>query len=211
MPVTEPVTMLTDYALAALGLMFGHRLFHSESARDNLSVKLWSIAFVATAGASICGGTFHGFQMQLSASAQEALWKATVYCLGLMSLLMLTGAMTASVSRRPRRWLMALAVLQFAIYGVWMISHDDFRFVIYDYAPAMLGVLALQSWAAYRHRAESAKWIIAGVLVSLAGAAVQQTGFRQGRNFNHNDLYHAIQMIALYLFYRGGRLLNDQR
>ena len=79
-----------------------------------------------------------------------------------------------------------------------------------DYAPAMLGVLALQSWAAYRHRAASAKWIITGVLVSFVGAAVQQTGFRQGQNFNHNDLYHVIQMVALYLFYRGGLLLKDK-
>ena len=30
------------------------------------------------------------------------------------------------------------------------------------------------------------------------------------RHFNHNDLYHVIQIVALYLFYRGGALLVDR-
>ena len=34
--------------------------------------------------------------------------------------------------------LVIAASLQFATYGAWVISHDDFRYVMYDYAAAML-------------------------------------------------------------------------
>jgi hypothetical protein len=53
-------------------------------------------------------------------------------------------------------------------------------------------------------------WLIAGVLVSLVAAIVQARRLAPHRHFNHNDLYHVIQMAALYAFYRGGALLVDR-
>jgi Family of unknown function (DUF6962) len=29
------------------------------------------------------------------------------------------------------------------------------------------------------------------------------------RHFNHNDLYHVIQMVGMYVFYKGAILLRD--
>ena len=46
-------------------------------------------------------------------------------------------------------------------------------------------------------------WLKSGLGLSLAGLLVQLTGFRHGRDFNHNDAFHVIQTIALYCFYRG--------
>jgi hypothetical protein len=48
------------------------------------------------------------------------------------------------------------------------------------------------------------------VLVSLVAAIVQARRLAPHRQFNHNDLYHVIQMVALYAFYRGGTLLLDR-
>ena len=56
-----------------------------------------------------------------------------------------------------------------------------------------------------------AGWVAAGVAVSFAGAVVQQSGFSLHRHFNHNDIFHLIQMAGLYLLYRGGVLLRDRR
>ncbi len=41
-------------------------------------------------------------------------------------------------------------------------------------------------------------------------ALAQASGVALHRHFNHNDLYHVIQMAALYAFYRGGALLVDR-
>ncbi len=46
---------------------------------------------------------------------------------------------------------------------------------------------------------------------TVSGRRAQRSGMALAEWFNHNDLYHLIQLIALYLFYRGARLLQDRR
>jgi hypothetical protein len=52
-------------------------------------------------------------------------------------------------------------------------------------------------------------WILAGVAVCVVAALVQASGFALHRHFNHNDLYHLIQIAAMALLYRGARRLRD--
>ena len=47
-------------------------------------------------------------------------------------------------------------------------------------------------------------------MVSFVAAAVQVSGVAIHQQFNHNDLYHVIQMGGMYLFYRGALLLTDR-
>jgi uncharacterized protein DUF6962 len=49
---------------------------------------------------------------------------------------------------------------------------------------------------------EHRNWLKAGVLLSMFGLVVQQSGWSFFQNFNHNDLYHCIQIVAFYLFFR---------
>jgi hypothetical protein len=60
--MSEPVTMLTDYALGAVSAYLGVRLFRFS--------KYWAIAFLALALAAFLGGTWHGFWQH------DLLWKA---------------------------------------------------------------------------------------------------------------------------------------
>jgi hypothetical protein len=68
------------------------------------------------------------------------------------------------------------------------------------------GILA----TSIRKTDESRAWLKRGLVITLAGFAVQLTGFRHGLDFNHNDLFHVIQIAGLYFFYRGARLLTNQ-
>jgi hypothetical protein len=52
-------------------------------------------------------------------------------------------------------------------------------------------------------------WILAGVAVSVIAALVQASGLALHRHFNHNDLYHVIQIAAMALLYKGARRLRD--
>jgi hypothetical protein len=54
------------------------------------------------------------------------------------------------------------------------------------------------------------KWLVSGIAVTLFGALVQLTGFRRGRDFNHNDVYHLIQIVGLYLLFRGATTIHDR-
>ena len=47
--------------------------------------------------------------------------------------------------------------------------------------------------------------------LSLVAAAVQQLRVCFGTHFNHNDLYHLIQALALIAFQFAGRRFSPQR
>ena len=183
--MTEPVTTITDYMMGAAAAFFGYRLWRAGQ-------QAWALAFSFTALASFLGGTFHGF-------ALADLWKPTVYCVGLASMFLLIGA-------KPSLTLLALA--KFMLFATWMVFHEDFKYVIIDYGISMLTVAVLQSIAWFNDRAESAPWVVGSICVSIAGAVIQQMEIGFHRHFNHNDLYHVIQIFALWLLYRGGLLLN---
>ena len=130
--------------------------------------------------------------------------------------LRLVGLATSSLSGGRRRAarggvraaLTLALVLRFAIWFAFIAARPDFRYVVYDYAGTLLGLLVFAAWLA-RHRRPGAAWIAAGVLVSLGGALVQRSGLGPSPSFNHNDLFHVIQAVGLYLYFRGGRRLAD--
>jgi hypothetical protein len=99
-------------------------------------------------------------------------------------------------------------MLKLGVYLVWMFNHQDFRFVVYDYGSALLLILGFQLVALYRQWSITAGWIALGVLLSFVGTAIQQSGFSLHTHFNHNDLFHVVEMAAFYLLYRGGLTLT---
>jgi len=202
--------MLTDYLLGVFTLILAFRLFKLNENQQENSIRFWGAALVATAIAAFLGGTSHGFTLYFSDFAKNTIWKATVYSIGLASFFMLSGTLFAAVANPLRKLLLGLVLLKFLIYAGWMISHDEFKYVIFDYGPAMLGVVLLQLYAYLKWKHKSAVWLISGVLISFAAAGIQMSGFTLHQHFNHNDLYHVIQIGAIYLLYRGICLLKDR-
>lgn len=210
MHITEPMTLFTDYLLAGLVFYLGIRLQALWRRSGQLSVRCWAVGFHASAVAALAGGTYHGFLPYLEGLPAFLLWKLTVYAVGVAALCLFAGAVVATLSGAARTCLLALAGLKFLVYVVWMSGHDDFRFVIYDYAPALLGVFLLAIHAALARRERFAPWLVGGVIVSFAAAGIQASGLALHEHFNHNDLYHVVQMGAFWLFCRGGMLLRDR-
>jgi hypothetical protein len=103
-----------------------------------------------------------------------------------------------------------LAGVQLAWYSVAVARRPTFRVAVIDYGAALGVVFVAAVYAYVRWRAPGMGWLIGAVLVSLAAGLVQGMRLAPHRWFNHNDLYHVIQMVALYLFYRGGVLLADR-
>jgi hypothetical protein len=211
MMISEPMTLFTDYLLAGVVLYFALRLQGLWRDGRQLSVRLWAGAFFASSLAAASGGTYHGFRPFLGETGAFLLWKATILAIGLTGLLMVCSMAMAVLRGRWRRALVGLAAVQFLLYLGWMAGHDAFIYVILDYVPALLCILFLQLYDGWRTGARSAPWLAGGVVMSFAAAAIQASGFTLHRHFNHNDLYHVVQLGAFYLLYRGGALLADRR
>ena len=58
------------------------------------------------------------------------------------------------------------------------------------------------------HRKLGVSWLRKGILVSATGIALMVAKVSFHQHFNHNDLYHVIQMLGLWCFYRGAVLLH---
>jgi hypothetical protein len=137
--------------------------------------RFWALAFFALGLGALLGGTWHGFWQS------DLLWKATTLSTG-----------------KLRAGLMAFAVVKLFAYAAWMLQHDDFIWVVTDTASALLVVAILHAW-------RFNGWILLGVAVSILAGLAQASGFALHQRFNHNDLYHVLQIAAMFLFYRGVR------
>jgi uncharacterized protein DUF6962 len=182
--VSEPTTVLTDYALAAASAFLGLRLFPYS--------KFWSVAFLALALGALLGGTWHGFWQN------DVLWKSTTLLVGVASFGMVAGSAVALTTGGLRGALIAFALVKLMAYAAWMLYHDDFIWVVADTASALLIVAILHAW-------RFDPWMLSGVAVSVLAGLAQASGFALHERFNHNDLYHVLQVAAMFLFYRGVR------
>jgi hypothetical protein len=208
MTVSEPVTLLTDYALGGLCAWLGWRL--TRSAGGEVSRRLWATAFLALAVSAFAGGTYHGFAPLLGEAAAGLLWKFTVVAIGVFSFGMMAGSACATTRGALRSVLIAASVIQLAAYGAWMMTHDEYGYVVLDTAAAMGLLVALHGWAAVSRSDTASRWILAGVAVSALAAMVQYFRVAPHQHFNHNDLYHVVQIAAMALFHAGGKLLRDR-
>ncbi len=208
MTLAEPMTLLTDYLLAGVTGWLGWRLFRARAGQA--ARASWALAFAGLALAAVLGGSHHGFAPHLSESTLFLLWKATVLAVGMASFAMLAGSTVATTAGGPRKVLLALAMAKLAAYTGWMLFHDEFIYVIVDTGLTMLVIAALHGTSALRNADRASLWVLGGVGVSVLAAGVQASGFSLHRHFNHNDLYHVIQIAAMALYYLGGRHLSDR-
>jgi hypothetical protein len=183
--------LLTDYALAGFTAFLAFRLLKYPRAKG------WAGAFLCLAFAALIGGTYHGFPEFYPG----LLWSATEIFAGLASFLMVVA--TAAATGFFPRTIFGLAALKLVIYLDWILEYDEFIGVVIDGGSALLVVAVLHAIK----RDAAWRWMVGGVAVSVVAAAVQAAHLAPHPQFNHNDLYHVIQIAAMYLFYRGARLL----
>jgi hypothetical protein len=159
MLVSEPATMLTDYALALLAAFFALSLYRRSPGRK---MFLWITAFSVIAAAALAGGTAHGFRISLG-ETWGIVRKITVLFIAMGAALLIA------------------AGIHSAIYPETLDSNA---------------------------RRVGHRWLKRAVEISLVGLAVLVLKLSPHPQFNHNDLYHVIQMGGLYSLYRAAILLG---
>ena len=211
MRITEPMTMITDYAMGTLALVLALRLFGDAGAGSQLSGRLWAAALLMTAVAAIVGGTYHGFIEWMPGARGRMVWKLTLLATGVGSACLLGAALVAATTGTLQGALVAVVCVKLAVY-VWSIStRDRFTLVIADYGAALIAVLLAAWFVAPSGLTPAAWWITAAVAVAVVAGVIQHAHLAPHAHFNHNDLFHVVQMVAIYLLYRGGLLLRDMQ
>ena len=208
--VTEPMTVATNVVLAVLALVITVRLA-SHSAAGGSAAQGWLAAAMFTTGlAALVGALAHGTDPAGHAALRERFWRGALYATGLIGAATVAAVAFFAARGGVRTAILAFAGIKLVVFMYRVARQPEFRVAAADYGGALAILLAGAAYELSRRRAPGMTWLIAGVLVSLVAGIVQARRLAPHRHFNHNDLYHVIQMVALYAFYRGGALLADR-
>jgi hypothetical protein len=209
---TEQTTAITDavLTLVALGCLWYLRRIGPG---DLWKTNLWSWTFGLLALAAALGTIAHGFKM--SAQLYYFFWQPLYLSLGLTVALFVV-AVIYDIWGRPaaQRALPVMLVIGLGFYGATLLIPGTFLiFIIYE-AVAMLFALGAYGWLTIKGPLKGAGLMTVGVLITIVAAGVQAGETASVTviwPFDHNGLYHLIQMVGLLMLLAGLRaaLLPD--
>ena len=200
------MTLATDYALGLLALALSIRMRRRGATSGRSS---WVFALAAAAAAALLGGTYHGFLPWLDTRIATLLWKATLLSIGCAAYGVSMATIRIHLSEPAGRVCRTVVVLQLMLYSVGAMLTDAFLIAIVNYSIAFGFVLAMHARAWLRWRDSPSAWVTAGVVVSFLAAGIQAAGIAPHPYFNHNDLYHVVQMVGTWMLYRGASQQSD--
>jgi hypothetical protein len=196
---TEQTTAATDALVAIFAAVFAVILSVEGGRSDRTKGRIWSATFGLLAVAGVLGAIAHGIQM--SERTNELLWMPLNLVLGVTVALFVAGAVydlrSFSLPRLLVPFLLAVGVAFFLV--TVLIPGSFLVFVIYE-AIAMLFAFVVYIVLSVRRTLRGAEVMAVGVLVSIVAAAVQAIGavrFTLIWEFDHNGVFHLIQMVAL--------------
>jgi Family of unknown function (DUF6962) len=211
MKLDEPITTITDYILGIEAAVFCTLLIASN--RGQASILYWAAGFAALAVSSIFGGTFHGFQPVLPATAYIRLQQLSAFTI-LTALILFVIAGIISAFTGSARILLFLVAAIFVGLGLWWtLKNYGGNFAVRGSVTIIWIVFAILAALLVRHYVTNGNTIgyfmYIGALIILIGAAIQQQALSLHEHFNENDLCHVLFIAGLYFLYRGGLLLRD--
>jgi len=203
---TELTTAASDILLVVVALLcvaFLLRFFR----RDPWRVGLWSGVFLLLAGAALLGAVVHG--VELSPGLKDLLWQPLFLLLGLVvALFVVASVYDWKGKSKAVRLLPVMFVVAVVFFGVTrLFSSGFFVFVIYE-ALAMIFALGVYSLLASRRQIGGAAVIALSIVLNMVAAAVQTSGsisFNLIWAFDHNGIFHLIQVVAVLVMFLGVR------
>lgn len=202
MTLREPATFLTDCLLGVISAVAAWRLA-VRAAPENRAMHWFQRAFVLSSASAFLGGGYHGFGPNLPETCAEIWWQLTLVSLVLTAAALELSLRAELAPRRESRW-RALIGLKLALALVTVLAFPQFILALVAYG------IALGAWtaAATASRRPWSKAILVGAGLSVLAAAVQISRWDPSVRFNHNDLYHLIQALALFALFRAATRLR---
>jgi hypothetical protein len=199
---TERTTAATDLllALAASAAV----LALGRHAPPSLARTVWQAALLSAAVGAALGAAAHG--LALTPAVRELLWQPLFFLLGVTVSLFVVGAV-ASWRGGPaaRRLLAPMLVLAVLFYLATRLTGGEFVVFVLFQAGTLLFAMAVYLRLGARG-VSGAGLVAAGLAVTLAAGAVQA---REGLTltlvwpFDHNGVYHLVQLGGLAVLTRG--------
>ena len=200
---TEQTTAATDLVIAVLAIIA--MAYLKRAGPRGLRGILWRTTLLLLATAAFLGAVGHGFV--LNKVVYDSIWLLAYLALALLvATFLLATIRDLAGDRTARRTLPVLLVIAIAFFGYAMLDPENFMpFVLYELA-AMTLSLAGFTWITIRGGLPGAAWITAAIAVNILAAAIQadgSAGFTLIWQFDHNGVFHLVQMVGIALLVTG--------
>jgi hypothetical protein len=203
--VADPVELATGITDAILGLfavLCAVGLF-ALTARDPWKARLWSVAVLLLAIASVLGVAQHG--LVVDPTTRTLAIHGIDLALGQVIALVVDGALLdrwgLAVARRALPFLILMGLIFFGI--AYLFPTTFLPFILYE-AVAMLFALGVYISLAIARR-PGALLMTLGILVTILAAVVQVSPLELDLiwRLDHNSLFHLVQLVGLALLFSG--------
>jgi hypothetical protein len=208
---TEQTTAATDALLAIEAAASAWVVVRLPGA-DRWRALLWVWAFVLLAVSAALGAIAHG--VRLDPPMSELIWHPLYLGLGLVVGLIAV-AVVADLwrERASRRVLPVFLGLGMVFFGVTLVVPGGFLvFVVYETVFMVFALGGYLRLALKEHR-PGAGWMVTGIILTIVASAIQATGrlsFTVIWPFDHNGIFHIVQMLGVGALVMGLRRLLRQ-
>ena len=205
--ITERTTAASDLVLAVMAL--GAVVLLHASGGDRRRRTIWMALFGMLAAAGITGGIVHG--LNHPKAVYEAIWvPLNLLLILLVSLFAVAAIYDLWGERGARRGAPPMILVGLLVWASLYIGEGgSFLWVILYQGVVMLASLGAYLTLARRGELAGAWWMVAGLVVTIAAAGVQAAGpftVILIWPFDHNGVFHLVQMVGVTLLVHGLRL-----
>jgi len=203
---TEQTTAITDAVLALLALGCSFYLCRIRS-YEPWKTKVWSWAFGLIAVSAVLGTIVHGFK--ISEVVKYVLWQPLFLMLGLAVSLFVVGVIydlwNYTIAHRSLPIMLVAAVGFYILTRIF--SGSFFIFIAYE-ALALIFALGSYLWLVKQGKLAGAALMASGILISIIAAIIQSSKAVSMKiiwGFDHNGIFHLLQMVGLLFLVAGLR------
>ena len=197
----SPTTVITNYMMGCIGLYLGWQTLQIQGSLFHI---LWACSFFSLSLGAFLGGSHYVFGHRLPNYIAKVIWMLTLIFIGITGLFLAGSAATFYINETGKFGLMLGSAILVIKYVLGLSKNDTFDHAIKIYVTLIILALIGFIPAFFSLGYTGALQIVIGLLVNLSAAGVQASGLRLHKHFNHNDLFHVIQILGMILIYRGG-------
>ena len=200
--IYEPTTAITDFIIFFLGCYYSWIIMHITGSVFHM---FWAISFFTLAISALLGGLSHGFGPMFSEISKMIVWRMTLLFIGLTGLGLFYSVILIFIDGKINFLIIFFLLLCFGFYNYKIFKNDKFIVAVKFYLPFTIISLICFLYIFFYRGYVGALFISVGLLVTLFASLIQSSRIILHKHFNYNDFFHVMQMIGMYLMFKGGQ------
>jgi hypothetical protein len=201
--IQEPVTVLTNLAMAVLCLCFCIGL--KKTAAQSKTGKYWRLFFLFFGWNTVAGLIFHGFSSYFPENVNAWVWKFLNNLLNVPTSYFLLRANIefSTLAQEKKKMLNGIALATAIIFTVLIILINQFYVGLINGSLAMF-ITFIHYLILYSRKKKPGSGLVAfGFGFSFTSVGVHAAKLSVSEWFNHKDISHVIIFVALLIIYSG--------